>query len=154
MQLNKKSQKMKINKKVKIIVGSILGIFVLLFFFFFVHIATAKPLVIDNASLQISRIDFKEPIDSLKAKEIHRNLKKIPGVKTDRLNIETGVLVYFHDIKIANSEEIYNQLVALGDYKAERYILPKGLENKTACPVMTEDSFSYKFSRGIQRIFN
>ena len=154
MQLNKKSQKMKINKKVKIIVGSILGIFVLLFLVLVVHIATAKPLVIDNASLQISRIDFKEPIDSLKAKEIHRNLKKIPGVKTDRLNIETGVLVYFHDIKIANSEEIYNQLVALGDYKAERYILPKGLENKTACAVMTEDSFSYKFSRGIQRIFN
>jgi hypothetical protein len=145
---------MKINKKVKIIVGSILGIFVLLFLVLVVHIATAKPLVIDNASLQISRIDFKEPIDSLKAKEIHRNLKKIPGVKTDRLNIETGVLVYFHDIKIANSEEIYNQLVALGDYKAELYILPKGLENKTACPVMTEDSFSYKFSRGIQRIFN
>ena len=154
MQLNKKSQKMKINKKVKIIVGSILGIFVLLFLVLVVHIATAKPLVIDNASLQIRRRDFKEPIDSLKAKEIHRNLKKIPGVKTDRLNIETGVLVYFHVRKIANSEEIYNQLVALGDYKAERYILPKGLENKTACPVMTEDSFSYKFSRGIQRIFN
>ena len=154
MQLNKKSQKMKINKKVKIIVGSILGIFVLLFLVLVVHIATAKPLVIDNASLQISRIDFKEPIDSIKAKEINKKKKKIPGVKTDRLNIETGVLVYFHDIKIANSEEIYNQLVALGDYKAERYILPKGLENKTACPVMTEDSFSYKFSRGIQRIFN
>lgn len=145
---------MKINKNVKIIVGSILGIFVLLFLVLVVHIATAKPLVIDNASLQISRIDFKEPIDSLKAKEIHRNLKKIPGVKTDRLNRETGVLVYFHDIKIANSEEIYNQLIALGNYKAERYELPKGLENKTACPVMTEDSFSYKFSRGIQRIFN
>lgn len=154
MHLNKILKKMKINRKVKIIAGSILGIFVLLFLVLVVHIATAKPVEIDNASLQISRIDFKEPIDSLKAKEIHRNLKKIPGVKTDRLNIETGVLVYFHDIKIANSEEIYNQLIALGDYKAERFVLPKGLENKTACPVMTEDSFSYKFSRGIQRIFN
>lgn len=145
---------MKINKKLKIAVGSIFVIFFLLFLVLVVHIATAKPLVIDNASLQISRIDFKEPIDSLKAKEIHRNLKSIPGVKTDRLNIETGVLVFFHDIKIANSEEIYNQLIALGNYKAERYILPKELENKKACPVMTEDSFSYKFSRGIQRIFN
>ena len=145
---------MKINRKIKIALGSIFVIFLILFVVLVVHIATAKPLMIDNASLQISRIDFKEPIDSLKAKEIHRNLKKIPGVKTDRLNIKTGVLVFFYDIKIANSEEIYNQLVALGNYKAERYILPKGLENKTACPVMTEDSFSYKFSRGIQRIFN
>ena len=104
--------------------------------------------------MQISRIDFKEPIDSLKAKEIHRNLKSIPGVKTDRLNKETGVLVFFHDIKVADSKTIYNKLMAMGNYKAERFVLPKELENKKACPVMSEDSFSYKFSRGIQRIFN
>ncbi|MCK6608322.1 MAG: hypothetical protein L6Q46_08460 [Flavobacterium sp.] len=145
---------MKISKKLKIAVGSIFMIFFLLFLILVVHIATAKPLEVDNASLQISRIDFKEPIDSLKAKEIHRNLKSIPGVKTDRLNKETGVLVYFHDIKVADSKTIYNKLMAMGDYKAERFVLPKELENKKACPVMTEDSFSYKFSRGIQRIFN
>ena len=89
---------MKRNKKIKIALGSIFGIFLILFVVLVVHIATAKPLVVDNATLQISRIDFKEPIDSLKAKEIHRNLKSIPGVKTDRLNKETGVLVFFHDI--------------------------------------------------------
>lgn len=145
---------MKISKKLKIAVGSIFMIFFLLFLILVVHIATAKPLEVDNASLQISRIDFKEPIDSLKAKEIHRNLKSIPGVKTDRLNKETGVLVYFHDIKVADSKTIYNKLMAMGNYKAERFVLPKELENKKACPVITEDSFSYKFSRGIQRIFN
>ena len=141
-------------KKIKILVGSVLGVVVLLFVVLVVHIATAKPLVIDNASLQISRIDFKEPIDSLKAKEIHRNLKSIPGVKTDGLNRENGVLVFFHDIKIADSKTIYDKLIAMGNYKAERFTLPKELKNKTACPVMNEDSFSYKFSRGIQRIFN
>jgi hypothetical protein len=145
---------MKISKKLKIAVGSIFMIFFLLFLILVVHIATAKPLEVDNASLQISRIDFKEPIDSLKAKEIHRNLKSIPGVKTDRLNKETGVLVFFHDIKVADSKTIYNKLMAMGNYKAERFVLPKELENKTACPVMNDDSFSYKFSRGIQRIFN
>jgi hypothetical protein len=145
---------MKINRKVKIALGSTFIIFFLLFLILVVHIATAKPLEVDNASLQISRIDFKEPIDSLKAKEIHRNLKSIPGVKTDRLNKETGVLVFFHDIKVADSKTIYNKLMEMGNYKAERFVLPKELENKTACPVMTEDSFSYKFSRGIQRIFN
>src|SRR5690606_15623633 len=125
---------MKISKKLKIAVGSIFMIFFLLFLILVVHIATAKPLVVDNASLQISRIDFKEPIDSLKAKEIHRNLKSIPGVKTDRLNKETGVLVYFHDIKVADSKTIYDKLMAMGNYKAERFVLPKELENKTACP--------------------
>ena len=154
MHLNKILKKMKINRKVKIIAGSILGIFVLLFLVLVVHIATAKPVEIDNASLQISRIDFKEPIDSLKAKEIHRNLKKIPGVKSDRLNQETGVLVFFHDTKVANSQTIYNQLIAMGNYKAERFVVPQAIANKKVCPVMNDDSFSYKFSRGIQRIFN
>ena len=97
---------MKMNKNVKITLGSILGLFLILSAVLVVHIVNAKPLIIDNASLQISRIDFKEPIDSLKAKEIHRNLKSIPGVKSDRLNAQTGVLVYFHDMKIANSESL------------------------------------------------
>ncbi len=145
---------MKISKKFKIAIGSVLAFSTLLFVVLVVHIATAKPIVIDNASLQISRIDFKEPLDSIKAKEIHRNLKKIPGVKTDRINIETGALVFFHDLKVADSKTIYDKLIAMGNYKAERFVLPKELENKTACPVMSEDSFSYKFSRGIQRIFN
>ena len=74
--------------------------------------------------------------------------------RTSWLNKETGVLVFFHDIKVADSKTIYNKLMAMGNYKAERFVLPKELENKTACPVMSEDSFSYKFSRGIQRIFN
>lgn len=145
---------MKISKKFKIAIGSVLAFSTLLFVVLVVHIATAKPIVIDNASLQISRIDFKEPLDSIKAKEIHRNLKKIPGVKTDRINIETGALVFFHDLKIADSKTIYDKLMAMGNYKAERYIVSNELASKQVCPVMNEDSFSYKFSRGIQRIFN
>ncbi|MGK4566356.1 hypothetical protein [Flavobacterium sp. 3HN19-14] len=71
---------MKINKKVKIAISSILGVFLLLFVVLVVHIVLAKPVEIDNATLQISRIDFKEPIDAAKEKEIHRDMKSIPGV--------------------------------------------------------------------------
>lgn len=144
---------MKLSKKIKI---ALISIFILIFSLFailIIHIATANPVEIDNATLQISRIDFNEPIDSAKAKEIHRNLKSIPGVKTDRLNIETGVLVFFHDNKISNSEEIYNQLIQLGNYDAKRFTISPELASKKVCPVMNENSFSYKFSRGIQRIF-
>ena len=105
---------MKINKKVKIALGSIFGIFLILFVVLVVHIATAKPLVIDNASLQISRIDFKEPIDSLKAKEIHRNLKSIPGFINDSYNLKNNVVVFFHDNKIADSKKIYEELMKKG----------------------------------------
>ena len=145
---------MRIPKKIKIAAISILGIVGLLFVVLVVHIATAKPVVYDNATLQISRIDFEEAIDSAKAKEIHRNLKSIPGVKNDRINMEKGVVVYFHDNKVINSEEVFNQLIAKGNYKAKRYVISNELAQKKACPVMNEDSFSYKFSRGVQRIFN
>lgn len=145
---------MRIPKKIKIAAVSILGIVGLLFVVLVVHIATAKPVVYDNATLQISRIDFEEAIDSAKAKEIHRNLKSIPGVKNDRINMEKGVVVYFHDNKVINSEEVFNQLIAKGNYKAKRYVISNELAQKKACPVMNEDSFSYKFSRGVQRIFN
>lgn len=145
---------MKINRKIKIAIGSLLGIVLLLFVVLVIHIATAKPVVYDNATIQISRIDFKEPLDSAKGKEIHRNLKSIPGVKTDRLNLEKGVLVYFHDNRIADSKKIYDELMAKGNYKAERFVIPNEMASKKVCPVMNDDSFSYKFSRGIQRIFN
>ena len=145
---------MRINKKLKIAAVSLLGVVALLFAVLVIHIATAKPVVYDNATLQISRIDFEEAIDSAKAKEIHRNLKSIPGVKNDRINLEKGVVVYFHDNKVINSEEVFNQLIAKGNYKAKRYVISNELAQKKACPVMNEDSFSYKFSRGVQRIFN
>jgi copper chaperone CopZ len=141
-------------KKIKVLVGSVLGVVVLLFVVLVVHIATAKPVAYDNATLQISRIDFEEAIDSAKAKEIHRNLKSIPGVKNDRINMEKGVVVYFHDNKITNSKRVYEQLMAKGNYKAKPFIISNELAQKKVCPVMAEDSFSFKFSRGIQRLFN
>ncbi|MDI1254621.1 MAG: hypothetical protein PSV16_00845 [Flavobacterium sp.] len=145
---------MKINKKIKIAIGSLLGVFLLLFVVLVVHIALAKPVAVDNATLQISRIDFKEPIDAAKEKEIHRNMKSIPGVINPKFFPGKNVLVYYHDMKIANSEQVFNQLMAKGNYKAERLIIPVNIAAQKVCPAMNQNSFSYKFSRGIQRIFN
>ena len=145
---------MKINKKLKIALLSVLGIIVLFFAILVFHIATAKPVEYDNAHLQISRIDFKEPIDSLRAKEIHSNMKTIEGVKNPKFYFKQNVLVYYSDNRITNSEKVFNQLMMKGNYKAQRLVIPKELASKSVCPAMSDDSFSYKFSRGIQRIFN
>lgn len=152
MSTNRLVPVMKNNKTLKKAIFATLGTFLFLFVILVVHIATAKP--VDNATLQVSRIDFKEPLTEGKIKEIHRNLKSIPGVKTDHFDAEKGVLVYFHDNRVANSETIYNELMAKGNYKAQRFILPPGMEGKSVCPAMDQDGFSYKFSRFIQRIFN
>ena len=132
----------------------LIGTTLLLLIILVVHIATAKPIKYDNATMQISRIDFQEPLDSLKIKEIHRNLKSIPGFISDSYNIKNNVVVFFHDNKIADSKKIVDQLIQKGNYKATRYVLPKGMEAKQVCPVIEQGSFSYHFSKGIQRIFN
>ncbi|CAM4084413.1 hypothetical protein FLAN108750_09340 [Flavobacterium antarcticum] len=145
---------MKINKKIKIAVGSVLGIVLLLSIVLVVHIATVKPTVYDNATLQISRINFEEPIDSLMAKEINRDLKSITGVKNPSVFADKKVVVFYHDMNVVNSEQVYNQFMAKGKYKAARFVVPKEIASNEVCPVMDKNSFSYKFSRGIQRIFN
>ena len=145
---------MKIHRSIKIAAAGIIGIFLILFTVLVVHIATAKPVQYDNATLQISRIDFKEPIDTLKAKEIHRNMKSIAGVKNPKFYYGKNVLVYYHDVKVASSEQVFNQLMSKGNYKAERLVIPVNIASKQVCPVMDEGSFKYKFSRGVKRIFN
>lgn len=131
-----------------------LALFIILLVVLVIHIATAKPVVIDNQTLQISRIDFNEPMDTIQAQAIHRQLKSIPGVKNPKVVPDKGVAVYFHDNTITNAKEVYEALMAMGNYKASPFVVPETLAHKSVCPVGNTNSFSYKFSRGIQRIFN
>ena len=115
------------------------------------HIATARP--IENATIQVSRIDFDKPFDSMSAIDIKQNLHDILGVKSDII-IKRNVVVYFHDNKVADSKRIYDELMTTGQYNAQRFILPEGLANKQVCPVIKKDGISYKFTQFVQRIFN
>ena len=142
---------MKINKKIRIAFVSILGTALLFFVILVAHIATAKPL--DNATIQISRIDFEKPFDESSATEVKKNISSIPGVKSDVL-VKGNVVVYFHDNRIADSKKVFDQLMAKGNYNAERFIIPKNIASKQVCPVMKKDGVYYKFSQTIQQIFN
>ncbi len=142
---------MKINKKIKIALLSILGFFLFLFVILVYHIATARPL--ENATIQVSRIDFEKPFDSLSTIEIKQKLHSIAGVKSEII-VKRNVVVYFHDNRIADSKKVYDELMAKGNYKAQRFIIPVALANKEVCPVMRRDGISYKFTKFIQGIFN
>ncbi|MBC7438599.1 MAG: hypothetical protein H7250_01255 [Flavobacterium sp.] len=144
---------MKINKKIKIAILSVLGIIVLFFAILVFHIATAKPVIYENATIQVSRIDFDKPFDSLSTIDITKKIKSIPGVKSEII-VKRNVVVYFHDNKIADSKKVYSQLMAMGNYNAKRFVIPASLASKSVCPVMNKNSFNYKFSLAIQRIFN
>ncbi|WP_284650873.1 hypothetical protein [Flavobacterium terrisoli] len=142
---------MKINKTVKRIVWSVLGTGLLLFVILVYHIANARP--VENATIQISRIDFDKPFDSLSTVAIKEKLHSIKGVKSDII-VKKNVVVYFHDNTVADSKKVYDELMNKGDYRAERFILPPSLANKQVCPVMKKDGFKYKFSKFIQGVFN
>lgn len=142
---------MKINRKVKIALLSILGFFLLMFVILVYHIATARQ--VENATIQVSRIDFDKTFDSMGVVDIKQKLHEIPGVKSEII-VKRNVVVYFHDNKIADSKKIYDELMTTGHYNAERFVLPANLANKQVCPVMNHDGFSYKFSQFVQRIFN
>jgi hypothetical protein len=142
---------MKSNKKIKTILLSILGILLLLFVILVYHIATAKP--VENATIQISRIDFDKPFDSLSAIDIKQKLHTIAGVKSDII-IKRNVVVYFHDNRVADSKKVYDELMTKGNYDAKRFEIPANLANRQVCPVMRRDGVSYKFTKFIQRIFN
>jgi copper chaperone CopZ len=146
---------MKKFKTLKIILASLAGIFLLLTAILVAHIATAKPVEIDNATLQISRIDFKEPLDASRKSTIRAALKSIDGVKTEHFNLQKGVLVYFHDNKIVDSKTVFEKITAAVPFEAIPFEASEDLASKKVCPAVSNtNSFGYKFSRGIQRIFN
>lgn len=144
---------MKTNKTIKKILRAALVITLLFFGIFLFHIITAKPAVYESPNLQVSRIDFKENIDSVQAKQICSDLRSIKGLTSDSIIVKRNVVVYFHNNKITNSEKVYTELMSKRPYDAKRYILPANLANKEVCPV-NQNSMSYKLSQKINQFFN
>lgn len=144
---------MQINKTIKKVLWGVMLTFVLFFGILIFHIITAKPAVYESPNLQVSRIDFKENIDSAAAKKICADLRSIKGLTSDSIIVKRNVVVYFHNNKITDSKKVYDELMTKGNYSAERYILPANLASKEVCPV-DQNSFSYKMSQKINRLFN
>jgi hypothetical protein len=144
---------MKINKIVKRGLWTVAITAVLFFAILVFHIITAKPAVYESPNLQVSRIDFKENIDSAYAKKICADLRSIKGLTSDSIIVKRNVVVYFHNNKITNSKKVYDELMSKGNYDAQRYILPAGLANKEVCPV-DQNSYSDKLSKKINQFFN
>ena len=142
---------MRINKKIKIVLLSVFGLAFLFFAILVYHIANARP--IESATIQISRIDFDKPFDSLSTAKVKKHLLSIDGVKSDII-VKNNVVVYFHDNRVADSKKVFNQLMQKENYKASRFVLPANLARKQVCPVIKKDGLSYKFTKFVQSVFN
>jgi hypothetical protein len=89
----------------------------------------------------------------VQAKQICSDLRSIKGLTSDSIIVKRNVVVYFHNNKITNSKKVFDQLIAIGHYDAQRYILPENLAGKEVCPV-NQNSLSYRLSQKLNRFFN
>ena len=144
---------MKMNKTIKRGLWGVLILFVLFMGIMFFHIVTAKPAVYDSPNLQVSRIDFKSNIDSVKATQICADLRSIKGLTSDSIIVKRNVVVYFHNNAVTNSKKVYDELMTKRPYDAQRFILPASLANKEVCPI-DQNSYSYKMAKSLNQIFN
>jgi len=142
---------MRIHRKVKLAFFITLGVAIVLFGILVYHIASMRP--VENAHIQVSRIDFDKPFDSLGTIEVKEKLHAIAGVKSEII-VKNNVVVYFHDNTVADSKKIFAELMAKGDYNAQRFIVPANLANAQVCPVMDRDGYKYKFAKLVQSVFN
>jgi len=140
-------------KKIKIAAFSLLGTVLLLFIVLVAHIAMARPLKLDVPNIQVSRIDFSEPLDEAKKKEVCSNLRSIKGITSDNIIVKNNVVVYFHNNKVTDSQKVFDQLMAKGNYDAKMFTMPRELASKPVCPAMDPGSFKYKFALAVQNVF-
>ncbi len=132
---------------------SALSIFFILFGVLVYHLyqVTHKP-GYGDVGLQMARIDFKEPLDSLQANNVRNIVATLPGVKYAFINKESGMLVYSYLAKEQNSLNVFNTLTSKVNYKAERFVV-SAEKAKTGCPVIDDkNSFSSKLTKLIAKL--
>ncbi len=141
-------------KLVKIIVWSA-AVTVLLFVVLVVHIViVTKPVQYDNNDLQLSRIDFKQPIDSAEAVKIRSFVAHLPGVQNALFNLHDRTLVYGYTLGKQSSANVYERLMNFGHYKAVCFV-PNATQLSGGCPVGKDKSaFIYKLAAFVSKCFH
>lgn len=86
--------------------------------------------------LQMGRVDFNEPIDSTEAIQIRGFVNNIDGVQKSYFNLKDNILVFVFYNDKQTSQNIYDRLMASGNYKADKYVVPEDAE-LSGCPVMS-----------------
>lgn len=138
-------------KKIKLALLGLTGTTLLLFLALVIHIALVKPP--ENATIQISRIDFDQTFDAKSTSEVIQRIESIPGVKKGVL-VKRNVVVYFHDNRITNSKKVFDQLMKKGSYSAKRFEISANLSQKQVCPIINQNSFYYKLSKIVHKYIN
>jgi hypothetical protein len=116
-----------------------------------IFIVTHKPKT-DADTRQLSRIDFKQPLDSMEAGRIRDFVAGMDGVENAYFNLSQGTLVFIYTTNKQSSENIYNELKQFKHYKAEKYSVNEDAASM-GCPAMgPPDSFKARLTTFIANL--
>lgn len=146
---------MKINKKIRIVLLSILGLVCLLFVTLIAHviIMIKEMRTLPYATIQRARADFKQPVDSLNALQIENKVMAQPGVESTYFNPREYILVYTFDNRVNNAQNIYDKVIKNDGFKSVRYIV-SATDLSKGCPVMNDNNFYGKLTAFVGRFVN
>lgn len=118
-----------------------LGVLLILFIALGIHLyfVTGHFYQAKGPQLQMSRIDFNQPVDSVEGAKIQSFVNHIDGVQKSYFNLEDDILVYAFYNDRQTSQNVFNELMASGDYNAEKYVVSED-DKKTGCPAMSGGS--------------
>src|SRR4051812_27736753 len=105
---------MKKNKLVKIAAwtGSVCTVLVAILFIH-IYMVTHKPKA-DYDKRQLSRIDFKQPVDSAEANNIRAFVAGLHDVNSTYFNVPGGILIYSYTVGKQTSENVFKELMKHG----------------------------------------
>lgn len=117
------------------------------------HIQMVKPKY-DNNELQLSRIDFKQTIDSTQAVKIRSFVCHLPGVKNAVINHEHNTLVIGYLNNLQTADNLFEAVVKHSSYNAVKFVPEPGVQ-QGGCPVgMDKNSLLVKMSDAMYNWFN
>jgi hypothetical protein len=131
---------------------------IVLFATLVIHIAMVIPptkQVNDTRNRQLSRIDFKQDLSPTQADKIKGFIGAMEGVEGVHYNPESKILVYIHSTEKVNPNTVYNKVVKMNNYKAERYVV-KAAEIKGGCTagMGKEKSLTVKMAQVVSNIIH
>ncbi|MCB9275487.1 MAG: hypothetical protein H6564_15690 [Lewinellaceae bacterium] len=139
----------KASKVSKILIG-LTGIALILLF---AHITSATVAGKSAAPLlQLSRIDFKTPVDTLTANRIKNTAAQLKGVQHVYFNIPDGILVYAHYPEVQPAAHVFDVLRTAYGLPAERFVADQAMV-ASSCPVTGKNAPLAWLVKGIRQLF-
>jgi hypothetical protein len=89
--------------------------------------------------IQLSRIDFLQPIDSTEATAIRYKVAALPGIESTYFNYTNHILVYTFNTQKQSSDAVFATVTSDRKYKAQKYTV-SAADLATGCPVGADKS--------------